>query len=139
MDATLPTLEVVARTVPGTGVEAHMVGVVVPTERDAEAIELDAILLAGIPIRLLDLADERAVHRGDPSVATWTRRGRRPVESSGRPAGGRFGNFTTPRQEARGPSIPAARHRLGHLRPPRAPCANARRRDARPACFLAWG
>jgi hypothetical protein len=56
--------------VPDTGVEAHLVGVVVPTERDAEAIELDAILLAGVPVRLLDLADERAVHRGDSSVVT---------------------------------------------------------------------
>src|SRR5665811_1843908 len=114
MDATLPTLEVVARTVPGTGDEAHMVGVVVPTERDAEAIELDAILLAGIPIRLLDLADERAVHRGDPSVATWTRRGRRPVELSGRPAGGRFGNSTTPHQEARGPNTVSYTHLRAH-------------------------
>jgi hypothetical protein len=55
--------------VPGTGVEAHVMRVVVAPERDAEAIERQAVALAGVPIRLLDLADERAVHRRGPSVA----------------------------------------------------------------------
>ena len=39
VNAALPALEVVARAVPGTGVETHVVRVVVASKRDAEAIE----------------------------------------------------------------------------------------------------
>src|SRR5450759_919271 len=63
MHARAPALEVVARTVPLAGVETDVMGVVVPTERQGDAFDRDAIQLASVAIRLLDLADERGVHR----------------------------------------------------------------------------
>ena len=63
----LPSFEVVAGAVPLAGIEADVVGVVVAAERERNAIDRDAIELAGVAIRLLDLADQGAVHLARPS------------------------------------------------------------------------
>src|SRR5262249_32044672 len=55
VDATAPRLEVVACAAPLTGVEAHVMGVVVTAEREGQAIDRDPIELACVAIRLLDL------------------------------------------------------------------------------------
>src|SRR5437763_717846 len=66
MDARAPAVEVVAGAVPLTGVEADVVGVVVATEGERETVDRDPIELSRVPIRLLDLADQRTVHRATP-------------------------------------------------------------------------
>src|SRR6185436_12860012 len=98
MDARSPTLEVVAGATPLTAVEPDVMGVVIATECEREMVDRDPIELSGVAIRLLDLADQGAVHRSATSVARVGRsRGRRPVsastgdggrvESKGTPAG----------------------------------------------------
>src|SRR5205823_2598350 len=79
VDATPPRFEVVAGAVPLTGIEAHVVGVVVAAERERNAIDRDSIELAGVAIRLLDLADQGAVHLARPS---------RPLAGRWRPPSG---------------------------------------------------
>jgi len=69
MDTRVPALEVVAGAVPAPGVEAHVMGVVVTAKREVEAIDRDPIELACVAVRLLDLADQGAVHRPGSSVA----------------------------------------------------------------------
>src|SRR5207344_786520 len=44
-----------------------VVGVVVAAERERQAIDRDPIELAGVAIRLFDLADQGAVHLARPS------------------------------------------------------------------------
>jgi hypothetical protein len=68
MDAGTPALEIVAGAMPRTGVETDMVGVVVATEGEREAVDRDPVQLARVAIRLLDLADQGAVHRRGPSM-----------------------------------------------------------------------
>src|SRR5215208_3260733 len=72
-----------AGAVPLTGVEADVVRVVVAAEREGHTIDRDPVQLAGVTIRLLDLADQGAVHRAATSVAPWEGRcrGRRPVDA----------------------------------------------------------
>src|SRR4249919_2370157 len=83
MDARPPTLEVVAGATPLTAVEPDVVGVVIATERERKPVDRDSIELSGVAIRLLDLADQGAVHRSATSVARLGRsRGRRPVSTS---------------------------------------------------------
>src|SRR5262245_18096761 len=67
--ARCPALEVVAGAAPLTGVERDVMRVVVATERERETVDRDAIELSSVAIRLLDLADQGAVHRGATSVA----------------------------------------------------------------------
>jgi hypothetical protein len=43
---------------PLAGIEADVMGVVVTTERQGDALDRDPIKLACVAIRLLDLADE---------------------------------------------------------------------------------
>src|SRR3954468_15666777 len=84
MDAGTPALEVVVRAMPPAGVEADVMRVVVTTERQGNALDRDAVHLAGVAVRLLDLADERGVHRrGTSSRPTGRHRG----PPSGRCAG----------------------------------------------------
>src|SRR3989304_4342635 len=52
---------------PLTGVEGDVVRVVVAAERERDAIDRDPIELTGVAIRLLDLADQGAVHQARPS------------------------------------------------------------------------
>ena len=75
MDARPPALEVVAGAAPLTGVEPDVMGVVVATEREREPVDRDPIELSRVAIRLLDLADQGAVHRGATSVARTGARG----------------------------------------------------------------
>ena len=63
MDARVPALEIVAGAVPRTGVETDVVRVVIAAEGEREPIDGDPVQLARVAIRLLDLADQRAVHR----------------------------------------------------------------------------
>src|SRR6476646_1544695 len=81
MDTRTRALEMVAGAMPRTGVETHVVGVVVAAEGEREPVDGDPVQLASVTICLLDLADQRAVHR-----RTYLRRpirafsrGRRPV------------------------------------------------------------
>src|SRR5687768_1740049 len=58
-----------AGAMPLTGVETHVMGVVVATEGERESVDRDAIELTRVAIRLLDFADQGTVHRGSTSVA----------------------------------------------------------------------
>src|SRR5262245_613891 len=71
MHAGTRALEVVAGAMPLTSVETDVMGVVVATEGERETVDGDPIQLARVAIRLLDLADQRAVHRRRTSVALW--------------------------------------------------------------------
>src|SRR3954469_7056679 len=83
VDTRTPTLEVVAGATPLTAVEPDVVGVVIAAEREREPVDRDPIELTRVAIRLLDLADQGAVHRSATSVARVGRsRGRRPVSTS---------------------------------------------------------
>src|SRR6185369_1227038 len=62
-----PGFEIVAGAVPLTGIETHVVGVVVTAERERQAVDRDAIELAGVAVGLLDLADQGRVHLARPS------------------------------------------------------------------------
>src|SRR5204862_809605 len=66
VNARLPTVEIVAGAVPLSGVETDMVRVVVTAEREREPVDRDPIELACVAVRLLDLADQGAVHRRIP-------------------------------------------------------------------------
>jgi hypothetical protein len=127
MDAALPALEVMTRTVPGTGVEAHMVGVVVPTERDAEAIELDATLpmrelcIAAIPPlsggpkrpppgRIVRSTGVRSFGQEYNPPPRGTRAGRPGPAPPGRASGGRSARQPEPPDQPRTRASPAATH-----------------------------
>src|SRR5439155_23546965 len=92
MDARLPTVEVVACAVPLSGVETDMVRVVVTADRERESVDRDPIELARVAVRLLDLADQGAVHRRIPPQPRWGRiheaavSGRAPDRCGGRGA-----------------------------------------------------
>src|SRR5437879_10231727 len=62
-----------AGAVPRSGVKADVVGVVVAPKSEGQAVDRDPIQLTRVAIRLLDLADQRAVHRRKTSIATWAR------------------------------------------------------------------
>ena len=79
-----PTLEVVAGATPLTAVEPDVMGVVIATECEREMVDRDPIELSGVAIRLLDLADQGAVHRSATSVAHMGARGA-AVRSAPRP------------------------------------------------------
>src|SRR5215203_5115804 len=96
MHTSLPTVEIVAGAVPLTGVEADMVRVVVTAERERDPVDRDAIELARVAVRLLDLADQGAVHRRiPPQPARGASRGRR-FRSCTRPVWGGRGPHDTP-------------------------------------------
>src|SRR5205814_9914776 len=48
-----------------------MVRVVVAPKGERQAVDRDPIQLTRVAIRLLDLADQRAVHRRKTSIAAW--------------------------------------------------------------------
>src|SRR6185503_8248294 len=64
-----------------TGVETDVMGVVVATERECETVDRDAIELARVAVRLLDLADQGAVHRHIPPSPTRAAPRPRPVDA----------------------------------------------------------
>src|SRR3954470_22331826 len=84
VDARTPTLEVVAGATPLTAVEPDVMGVVIATECEREPVDGHPIELSRVAIRLLDLADQGAVHRSATSVARVGARGA-AVRSAPRP------------------------------------------------------
>src|SRR5258706_1075964 len=64
---------------PLAGVETDMVRVVAAADRQSEPVEGDSIELAGVAVRLLDLADQGAVHQARPSSPRRGSGVRRPV------------------------------------------------------------
>ena len=74
-------------------------GVVVATEREREPVDRDAIELSRVAIRLLDLADQGAVHRGATSVAPLGARGAAVRSCTSTGDGGRV-----PEEYTRGPA-----------------------------------
>src|SRR4029453_14823751 len=83
--------------------EADMVGVVVPTERDGEPVDRDAIELSRVAIRLLDLADQRTVHRRIPPSPARAEPRPRSGRCTFRPVGAVVGVHLTPVPTLRSP------------------------------------
>jgi hypothetical protein len=52
----------VAVALPAIGLEDDMMCIVVTREGDAQTLDRDAVALACVPMRLLDLADDAGVH-----------------------------------------------------------------------------
>src|SRR5205823_3432936 len=117
-DARAPAVEVVAGAVPLTGVEADVVGVVVATEGERETVDRDPIELSRVPIRLLDLADQRTVHRATPppprrgDQAAVVRSAPRPGCARHRPARARMYRRSPRRVPDRGAAGPRARRSI---------------------------
>src|ERR1035437_1808661 len=126
VNARTPALEEVASAVPGFAFESNRVRIVVALKRDRELFERDPIQLAGVAVRLLDLPDERAVHRRYPSVALHC-----PEEFTALPRGRGGGQLDTHCTAASQERPGGSRAPCGHLPkgPARQPVAAELRRD----------